>query len=76
MTSIEAQLLVAHEAGDQAALVRLYTEAARVVQDEDARGFYLTHAYIFALEAGLAEAKGLQEELIDLGREDPDTFTE
>ncbi len=69
MNDLDAQLLAAHEVGDVAALVGLYEQAARNAQDEDARGFYLTHAYVFALEAGDVKADALRAELIKMGRE-------
>ena len=50
MSDLDARLLAAHAAGDTAALARLYTEAAQAEEDPDARGFFLTQAYVFALE--------------------------
>ena len=67
---LDAALLAAHAAGDRAALSGLYTHAAECAPDETAAGFYLTHAYIFALEAGLPEAEGLRQRLKAQGRED------
>ena len=52
MTDLDDRLLAAHAAGDRPALVALYTEAADRANDIDAACFYLTHAYIFALELG------------------------
>ena len=52
MTSLQDRLLDAHAQGDQMALVALYTEAADSTDVVDAACFYLTHAYIFALELG------------------------
>ena len=52
MSDLDTRLLAAHAAGDQRALVTLYTEAADQSNDIDAACFYLTHAYIFALELG------------------------
>ena len=52
MTSLQDRLLDAHAQGDQMALVALYTEAADSTDAVDAACFYLTHAYIFALELG------------------------
>lgn len=74
MTSLDAQLLAAHEANNRPELVRLYTQASEVSEDEDARGFYLTHAFVYALDAGMQEAMDLQKQLIELGREDPNCF--
>lgn len=52
MTTLQNRLLDAHARGDQSALVVLYTEAADCTDVIDAACFYLTHAYIFALELG------------------------
>ena len=65
--SLDAQLLAAHKAGDILALVRLYTEAAEKAADE-ARGFFLTQAYVYALECGDAAAPGLRAALAREGR--------
>lgn len=66
---IEARLLAAHAEGDKAALAALYAEAARASDDPEARAFFLTHAYIFALDAGCGTAEQFREELVVLGRE-------
>lgn len=71
MTSLQSRLLEAHAAGDAPALARLYTEAADAAPSEDAKGFYLTHAHVFALEAGLPETSALRQRLINMGRETP-----
>ena len=52
MSTLQARLLAAHDADDRRALVALYTEAADKAGDVDAACFYLTHAYIFALDTG------------------------
>ncbi len=64
-------LLAAHVAGDNETLVRLYRAAGEAALDTDeVQGcFYLTHAYVFALEAGLAEAEELRMMLAARGRE-------
>jgi hypothetical protein len=71
MNQLEASLLAAHAAEDNPSLSRLYTQAADEAGDADARAFFLTHAYVFALEAGLAEAPALRRRLIEMGRETP-----
>ena len=69
MSTLDADLLAAHAAEDARALVRLYTQAADEAEDEDAAGFYLTHAYVYALETGDTAALALRERLIAMGRE-------
>ena len=68
MKSLDARLLKAHERGDKAALVALYSEAAETATHDDAQAFYLTHAYVFALDVGAPEASSLREKLQQLGR--------
>lgn len=69
MRDLDARLLAAHEARDGPALIPLYEEAALGAADDTARGFYLTHAYVFALEAGDPRAEGLRARLVTMGRE-------
>ena len=71
MNTIDGQLLAAHAAGDTDALIDLYHAAAKHADTEEARGFYLTHAFIFALEAGDPRSVELRAVLIDMGRESP-----
>jgi hypothetical protein len=71
MSTLDADLLDAHAREDLAALVGLYARAADRANTETAAGFYLTHAYVFALELGAPEAPGLRQRLIDMGREEP-----
>ncbi|MEO4042875.1 hypothetical protein AAFN47_14825 [Hoeflea sp. CAU 1731] len=70
---IDAELLAAHERSDGQALAWLY-EAAAAFKDEqgdvDAACFFLTQAYVFALEAGLDQSAALRERLIANGREE------
>ena len=68
--ALDAALIAAHEEGDRVALVRLYTQAAEAESDLDAACFFITQAYVFALESGAAEARGLHERLCALGREE------
>lgn len=68
---LETELLEAHENNDEEALVRLYTLAgdeAELRQDIDAACFYLTHAFVFALESGAPQAASLNKRLADRGR--------
>ncbi|RBI87117.1 hypothetical protein DRV85_03045 [Rhodosalinus halophilus] len=69
VSALDAALLEAHAAGDRAALIRLYAQAAEAADDGEAAGFYLTHAYVFALEAGAPEAAALHARLKAEGRE-------
>lgn len=69
--SLETRLLAAHSDGDIDALVHLYTEAADLAEargDIDAACFYLTHAFVFALESGSVEARNLNARLVTYGR--------
>ncbi len=66
---LDAALLAAHVSGDRAKLVTLYAEAADA--HAEAQAFYLTHAYVFALEAGDARAAALRERLVALGADTP-----
>ncbi|MFA3916346.1 hypothetical protein [Ruegeria hyattellae] len=70
-SELDQQLLQAHAEGDKAALVRLYTRAADRSEtggDLDAACFYLTHAFVFALEIGAPEARELNARLVEKGR--------
>ena len=74
--ALDAALLAAHAAGDEAALSRLYTDAADacdVAGDVDAACFFLTHAYVFALSAGLPSADRLNARLAAHGRDERQT---
>lgn len=65
---LDAALLAAHAAGDLHRLVTLYAEAAEQAPP-GAAGFFLTQAYILALDAGDARAAPLRARLVALGRE-------
>ena len=71
MKDLDAALLAAHAAGDLDALVTLYRQAAEAADDPDAKGFYLTHAHVFALELGHPDTDAMRQALIDQGREAP-----
>jgi hypothetical protein len=71
MDVLEVRLLAAHSTGDVPTLVMLYSEAA----DRAAAGhniekecFFLTHAWIFALEIGDPLADILRARLAGNGR--------
>lgn len=70
MNNLETQLLAAHERDDHGALVGLYRKAADGAANADATGFFLTHAYIFALETRHRDAPALRARLVAMGRED------
>lgn len=70
---LDAALIAADEAGDGPRLVALYAQAAdgaEAAGDIDAACFYLTHAYVFALQAGDARASELHARLQARGREE------
>jgi len=69
MTDLNSRMIAAHKARDLHALVALYTEAANDCNNVDATCFFLTHAYIFALETGAPEASELHHRLVAQGRE-------
>jgi hypothetical protein len=71
-SDLDTRLLAAHAAGDRAALIALYLEASETSEVAVARRFYLTHAYVYALEAGTAEAPELRARLVELGAETPE----
>ena len=72
MSDLDAQLIAAHEEEDSDALITLYSLAGAQAADIDTACFYLTHAYIFALELGDARATALRAQLVAHGRETPD----
>lgn len=70
---LNAELLAAHAAGDKPAIMRLYRQAGNQMLAEgatDAGCFYLTHAYIFALDCGSADATEIHRILVAHGREE------
>jgi len=75
--TLDHQLLEAHAMNDGLALVHLYTQAAdqrEAEGDIDAACFFLTYAFVFALEAGAPEAKVLNTRLAARGRAHVLTF--
>jgi hypothetical protein len=69
--ALDAALLAAHAADDRPALIGLYAEAAEAARGT-AAAFYLTHAYVYALEAGDALAPVLKARLVAIGADVPD----
>lgn len=73
MSDLDARLLAAHAAGDAGALVSLYSEAAdRTGIGADAAAFYLTQAYVFALDTGHPDRDRLKARLVAAGRDTAD----
>lgn len=65
-------VLDAHEQNDTALLADLYGQAADNAEEsgqKDKACFYLTQAYIFALDSGLAVAANYNRRLADHGRD-------
>ena len=69
MSILESRLLAAHATGDKQALVTLYEEAATAAETPEAQGFFLTQAYVYALETGHPKADELHQRLKTMGRE-------
>ncbi|MEM9319110.1 MAG: hypothetical protein AAGA70_08895 [Pseudomonadota bacterium] len=71
MTKDELQraLIAAHEDGDRAVLSALYTRAADAAETPEEAAFFLTHAYVFALDAGSKAAPELRARLVRAGAE-------
>ncbi|WP_170790772.1 hypothetical protein [Ruegeria lacuscaerulensis] len=70
-SKLDHLLLEAHARDDHDALIRYYTLAAderEAARDTDAACFYLTHAFVFALESGAPEADTLNARLVAHGR--------
>jgi hypothetical protein len=75
--ALDKLLLDAHSRNDHKDLVRYYGLAADESEakgDIDAACFYLTHAFVFALEAGTPEADALNARLAEHGRAERLTF--
>lgn len=70
--ALDRDLLAAHASDDRLRLVDLYDKAARwrfSSGDIDGGCFYLTQAYVFALDTGHGKAEALRRELARHGRE-------
>jgi hypothetical protein len=71
--ALNESLITAHAANNKAQLVRLYRRAGDMMISEgniDAASFYLTHAYIFALDVGDDAAPEIHKMLVGYGREE------
>lgn len=65
---LDAALIAAHDARDAERLVTLYAVAADRVSGR-ARAFFLTQAYVIALEKGDPRAAALRSRLVSEGAE-------
>lgn len=61
--SLHSALLDAHSRDDKAALVTLYSQAADQAGSVDERCYFLTQAYIYALDCAHPNAASLQDAL-------------
>lgn len=71
LAALERELIAAHESGDGDSLIGLYEVAAdkaAASHDIDSAAFFLTHAWIFALERGDERAEALRARLANWGR--------
>ena len=69
---LQVRLMSAHDARDLALLSELYTEAADLAEldgDIDRCCFFLTQAWVFAMDADDPKAKPLRARLIAYGRD-------
>jgi spore coat protein U-like protein len=69
----EQQIQQAHHSGNMVLLSTLYAQAADQLEadgDIDAACFYLTQAYVFALDAGLDTATTYKKRLVAHGRDE------
>ncbi len=65
---LEDQILSAHDRHDHASLVTLYFAAADRCSDIDEECFFLTYAYIYALELNHSALPDLHDRLSKHGR--------
>ena len=72
--TLEQDVLAAHARGDGAALASLYSQAADAAETVDAAAFFLTHAFVYALEFGLPSAADLNARLVAMDRALPLEF--
>jgi len=69
---LQRRLMAAHDLGDLAALAELFAEAAdlaEVAGEIDRACFFLTQAWVFAMDAGAPVAKALRARLVAYGRD-------
>ncbi|MDJ1007318.1 MAG: hypothetical protein QNJ13_05780 [Paracoccaceae bacterium] len=73
LADLDRRILAAHKAGRGRDLARAYAEAADAAAaagDADREAFFLTQAYVFALDTGAAEAGRYAARLRAAGRHD------
>ena len=73
LTQLDHEILAAHADGDAARLPALYRQAGEAMLADgkvNTGCFYLTHAYIYALEAGFPMARDIHQILVSHGREE------
>ncbi|MEM6610433.1 MAG: hypothetical protein AAF689_17875 [Pseudomonadota bacterium] len=66
---LNSALMEAFAADDRDRIAQLYAAAAEETEDASEAAFFLTHAYVFALECGSPEAPNLRKKLVLLGAE-------
>ena len=66
--ALDEALLAAHATDDRRALVGLYRQAAEGAENEESGYFYLTQAYVFALETDHPERASIAARLRAAGR--------
>ena len=67
--NLNAMILAAHACKDHWGLVELYKRAADLAVEQDAECFFLTYAYVFALQTGHPNQIDLKARLKHYGRE-------
>jgi hypothetical protein len=68
-TDLNNSILAAHAEEDYLGLIGLYSQAAGLAESQDAECFFLTYAYVFALELGHDNQGALQTRLTAYDRE-------
>ncbi len=70
---LNAEILAAHDSGDNATLVRIYKKLGDDELDagrELEGAYFLTQAYVYALEGGLPVRHEIHKTLVAYGREE------
>ena len=69
---LDRQLIAANLAKDNISLIALYQHAAEICEAKgavDETCFFLTQAYVFALQEGSSQSRQLKEKLVAYARE-------